>query len=106
MTKEEKLAHLHGRLTRYELTGTNGTRTILICYSVRRGRHTLLEALRQHGAIVLALVGRDANFAWERPASRGARLGEWTFRFSGRTQREAIIEGEHPFVGALTKEAA
>lgn len=104
MTTLDKLARLQNYATRYELIATDGTQMILLCYSVRRSRQIILETLRKHGPAILQLVNakEDSAITFEKPASRGVRIGNWAFRFTGRTQREAIIAGEHPFIGTLT----
>ena len=34
-------------------------------------------------------------------ASDGFAIGEWQVRFTGRTERDAIMNGELPYVGDL-----
>lgn len=103
MTKEQKLKWLQRGPTRYELIGTNGQQTLLICYAMRPSRRTVLEALRKYGKTVLRIVnaGPEALLTFGKPAKLGASIGTWKFYFSGRTQRDAVVEGEHPFVGDL-----
>ena len=92
-----KLARLHNRATKYELTGTNsetGAR-FLFGYS-RKGRAGLLSMLQKNGAAVAEFCGADA-VQFGKSAAAGASIGVWRFQFSGRTQREAIQAGELPF---------
>lgn len=108
MTTQEKLARIHNRATCYELALINGDRRILICYSMRQGRHTILEACRKHGQAIVDLTcpHGEQNMVFLKPASLGATIGDWWIRFTGRTQREAIITGELPWIGDVKTEVA
>ena len=95
MTTEEKLARLKNRNTRYEIVLTNGTDTkFLVLYTAQHSQSGLRAAVRQRYDAILVLGG-EAPFAAKR--SDVFNGNEWRCFFSGRTQREAIIEGEHPF---------
>jgi hypothetical protein len=100
MTTMEKLKRLHRGPTRYELIAECGENRVLIAYSMRTGRHSLLTACQKHGQALIAMIGMDDNARIEflKPASRGAKIGDWSIRFSGRTQREAI-QSELPWIG-------
>jgi hypothetical protein len=86
--------------TRYELAMEKDGAKYLVSYSMRTGRHSLLTALRNKGADVLyvAKLSEDALLTWNKPASAGALLGDWRVYWTRRTQRQAIQEGELPFV--------
>ena len=102
MTTQEKLERLHNGPTRYELIGEGpGGERVLIAYSMRTGRLAVLQSMQKHGPKIIELLGLDdkAMLTWEKPAARGARIGAWSFRFSGRTQRDAISNGELPWIG-------
>ncbi len=103
MTKMEKLERLHNRSTRYEVAmiQPSGER-ILIGYTSRKSRHGLLERLRTQGPQIIAFLGLDDNAAMVpgKNAAAGFRIGETVFRFTGRTQRDAIMENELRFIGA------
>ena len=85
--------------TRYEVTAQrdNGER-VLIGYTSRRSRHGLLRLLRIHAEQVITLTGctEDTMMTAGKRASDGFRINDWALRFTGRTQRQAIIEGELP----------
>jgi hypothetical protein len=106
MTPHEKLARLHNGPTRYELIAERGETRVLICYSMRTGRHSLLTAARKHGPALIAMMGLgdDAQIEFLKPAASGARIGDWSIRFSGRTQREAV-SSELPWIGDWKAEA-
>ena len=92
MTTLERLERLQGGPTRYELIAECGEQRILIKYCMRRSRSTLFSAIQKHGPALIALTGMtdDAYVEFLKPASKGAKIGDWSIRFSGRTQREAI----------------
>lgn len=97
-----RLEKMVGRRTLYELAAIKGDRRVLVAYCSGRGRRQLWAAITDIRRIdhVIRLTGaREAVFA--KAAIGGATLGEWEVRFTGRTQREAIIEGELPYVAEL-----
>lgn len=97
MTTIEKLQRLQSGPTRYELAAILGERRVLIGYCARQSRRTVLEACRKHGAAVTKLLGAsEIHFA--RKVADGATVGAWTIRFTGRTQRDAVSNGELPYV--------
>ncbi len=99
MTRES----LHRQLTRYELIAERGETRILISYSMRTGRHALLTSAQKHGPALISMMGLDdkAQITFLKPARLGAKIGEWSIRFSGRTQRECI-GSELPWIGNPT----
>lgn len=104
MTREEKLARLteQHKYTRYECIAENAAgEKMLLAYSMQTGRRSLLDCAQKHGPQLIAWlkIGPDASLEFLKPANRGAQIGPASLRFSGRTQRDAIIEGEHPFIG-------
>jgi hypothetical protein len=101
-TTLERLARLQNYPTRYELVAERGETRVLIAYSMRTGRHALLIAAQKHGPALIAMMGLtdDARIVFLKPARLGARIGEWSIRFSGRTQREAIA-AELPWIGEM-----
>lgn len=101
-----KLTRLQGDPTRYELIAEHGERRILIAYSVMKTRAVLVSFTLQYGPELIALTGMgeddEVNFG-SRSAKR-VTIGEWTIRFSGRTQREAV-SSELPWIGAKAVQA-
>lgn len=106
-TVQQRLERLHNGPTRYELIAERGETRILIAYSMRTGRHALLTSTQKHGPALIAMMGLtdEARIVFLKPAARGAQIGEWSIRFSGRTQREAI-QSELPWIGDLAKSEA
>lgn len=105
MTAHEKRAALLNRPTRYELVAERNGERILIAYTMRRSRHTILTALQKHsGRIIERCDAYGKTLTWLTPANRGCDLGGWRIYFTGRTQREAI-GSELPWIGD-TKPAA
>ena len=94
-----KLERIKNYSTRYEMVMTDGDVTLLVCYTPRRNRAGFLDAIRSRGLSIKNITQSEA-FDLEKDLS--ARLGNgWIVKFSGRTQREAIIEGEHTFIGEV-----
>jgi hypothetical protein len=95
--------------TQYEvlLIGPDG-QNILIGYTSRHTRKGLLDLLRRHPDAVINLVGGDAKTTYGRKMLSFS--SGWTAKFSGRTERDAILYGEMPFIGdheaALTEHVA
>ncbi len=102
----DRLERLQNQPTRYELVLERGDTRIRICYSMRTGRHSLLTACQKHGQTLVDYIGMDdkAQMVFLKPASRGAQIGEWSIRFTGRTQRDAIsTRSELPWIGDFEK---
>lgn len=102
MTNElqKKLERLANRSTAYELAAIHPDgRRVLIAYS-RKGRRGIFSAVRNRGEAVAALC-QSQEFAFAKRAADGATCGEWSIRFTGRTQRDAYVEGELTYVGDL-----
>lgn len=96
-TAEQRLANLKHHATLYELAITDGTTMYLVCYSDRKGRSGILGCIRNkgRGERVVALTGSE-TLTFAKRAADGATLGRWTINFTGRTERQAIAEGELP----------
>lgn len=93
MTKLEQLARLQNRPTRYEIAATKGERRILVGYTARKSRHGILAMLRQRGAEMIERleIGESDLLTTD----KGALLvSGWRIAFTGRTQRDCIMEGE------------
>lgn len=96
-TLEDKLKNLKYRSTAYELVARKGEEVRTIAYCVSRSRSTILRVAYKHGERLAALAGTDILTFGTR-AKDGATIGDWHITFTGRTQREAYIEGEHPML--------
>lgn len=88
------------RLTRYEvvLVDPDGEKYRL-GYTPQPSRRGLLRQARCYGDRVVRVAGLTVNlpFAWRGKGRLGfvADLGNgWTIRFTGRTERDAIVGGE------------
>ena len=90
-----KLARIQNRVTLYEVALTHldtGERRLL-CYTRKTGRG-IRDYIFKHGPALVAFCG-DENFrpGWKRQGDETA-VGRWSIGFTGRTQREAILNGE------------
>ena len=97
----EKLQRIQRYATRYEIIATNGERRYLIQYNARRSAPGLIASVKARGPLILRRleIPPDAPFSWiQRGRDAAIKLGEWSIRFSGRTQRDAILEGELEFL--------
>jgi hypothetical protein len=100
----KQLESLRNRATLYELAMTRGDERILIAYASGKGRQDIWRCVTSDKRVkaIVAKVGTDAiDFA--KRAADGATMGGWAIRFTGRTQRDAISEGELPYIGDETK---
>jgi hypothetical protein len=82
-----------------------GDRKMLLCYAGRTSRCGLLDAIGAYGEDLKALVGEETACAAVEIKRQGN--GFWGVRwpegvleigFSGRTQRDAYLEGELPWI--------
>lgn len=91
---QQKLMKLKNYATRYEIVARRGNDSLLVGYTGRRSRRGLIGMICQQREYVVAKMGEE--FCIEGDA---ARVGGWSISFSGRTQRDAIVEGELAFIG-------
>lgn len=101
-TLTEQLERIKNRQTRYELVASHPDgRRLLVGYTARYSKHGILGMLRQNGPAVVAAFGLDGDaiMTFDR-RGQTAHVGPWTITFSGRTQRDAYLGGELPFVAA------
>lgn len=95
---ERQLARLQNRPTRHEVVLVNDTtgQRLLFCYC-RKTRRGLVDYIRdgQNGPDLSAFTGQ-LTF---QPTRQGDLLtiGAWGLRWSGRTERAALVEGELTF---------
>jgi hypothetical protein len=96
----ERLERLRNRATLYELAMTRGEERLLVAYSQRKGRRDIFKAVTADHRVgpIMARTGAD-RIEFAKRAADGAMMGGWTIRFTGRTERDAIIEGELPYAG-------
>jgi hypothetical protein len=98
-----KLERIKFHSTRYEieLVKPDGT-AMLVCYSSRRSISGLIRAIRDRWApIVRAGNIPEGAIGYRIGSARAYNFENGTIiRFSGRTQRDAIMRGELPFIGA------
>lgn len=86
-----KLEAIKNRATRYELVLERGAERFRLCYTSRKNRRGMIDAIFRNGKELGAFSGsQDVRFGH----GATAQLGDWAVRFSGRTQREAIQAGE------------
>jgi len=98
LKKLQRLNQLKYRDTRYEvvLVNSSGTEIYLVAYTARRGKMALVNAIRN----VFEHVDRIARVADEtKITTKYIQINpNWRVAYSGRTERQAITEGEHPKV--------
>ena len=87
-----KLARLKNYRTRYELAMTRGGQKLLVCYTDQRGRPGIISAVQSRVSAMIWRTGVD-RIDFAEFSDDGATMGEWSIRFTGRTQRQAYIEG-------------
>lgn len=97
-TITKQLERLKNRCTAYELAMTHPDgRSFLIRYTNRRTRSGLYNCCYQAAVAIDKVAGTDF-FTPAKRAADGGTIGEWTIAFTGRTQRDAIINGELVFI--------
>jgi len=55
------------------------------------------QVIMAHGKKLVAIAGAT-RFTFAARARDGARIGDWTVRFTERTQRDCLLEGELDFI--------
>ena len=109
MTIDERLQQTYRRSSRYELVAKHSDdkgQTLLVGYTIHRSRTGLLTTLRRHPEATIALMcpKGDEMVTFLKPASAGATIGEWKVYFSGRTERECILDGERQTVAQYVEQ--
>ena len=100
VAKQARLESRHNRLTRYEIIAENDAgHRLLVGYSTQPSRSGILRVVRAIGQRVIArlAIGENHICRWTGKGRFGHRweLGNgWIIRFTGRTERDAIIDGE------------
>ena len=101
-TQINRLTLLQRHATKYEAVVESDGRQSLLGYSIHRSRSGLFTLMRRRGQrLIDALgIGESDIITWPKPATMGASCETADgrqyarIRFSGRTEREAIISGE------------
>ena len=98
-----KLDRLKHYATRYEIEICQGAKPrLLVCYTPRKSLAGLINAAQDRWKHICAAIGATE----EAKAHRIKKAMAYQFengaiiRFSGRTQRDAIMSGELEFIGA------
>lgn len=98
-----QLERIQHHATRYEvrLTLPDG-RAMLICYTPRKNKTGLLIAMQERGEKILSIMPEmpdSCRVSYDK--ALGFVFGNGaSVAFSGRTQRDCILTGELPFIGA------
>jgi hypothetical protein len=94
--QESRLESLRNHSSRYEVVASRDGEIILIGYTIHKSRSGLLATLRREPAATTAVMcpKGDEMVTWLKPAIHGCTIGGWLVRFSSRTERDAIMEGE------------
>jgi len=98
-----KLRRIAGRTTLYEATLTHHRtgEKALLCYSPK-SRTSLQRYIAKNAQALVTFCGSETFV--RRAQGEEAAIGEWGIAWSGRTQREAIINGELPWFGSVNKD--
>jgi len=97
-----KLERIKRYGTRWELVlVTPAGEQILLRYTAQHTRRGIIEQIRYHGARLVELTGAEQFDSLGEWKGRGISLGEYRVRFSGRTQRDAILQGELPYISEV-----
>ena len=97
-TVMERLTRLQRYATCYELAIRHADgRTYLLAYCGSKSRETVFRIARKHGTRIVEVTGVDQIFFAKRSAD-GAIVGDWRIVWTGRTERDAITNGELPFI--------
>ena len=97
------LSRLHNYGTSYEIEAvTPDGRRGLVCYTERHSKRGMRDAMHDRAVPLLAWLGAPSGLEMtvERGRADIALSDGSVVRFSGRTQRDAIMSGELPFIGA------
>lgn len=105
-TTLEKLSALQNYRTRYEIVAECGNKRLLIGYSPRVSRCGLLAAMQNVGPAIIQhlAIGDGDTISWHTKPRIHCLTSGWLIGFTGRTQRDAILAGELPFIGANAME--
>ena len=95
-----KLARIKNYHSRYEIVLTDGTQKFLVLYTSRRSKRGLYAAANQRREALASITGEDGYWVVNGKTSPQMGDGDWRIFFSGRTQRECILDGELPFASA------
>ena len=93
MTTTEKLERLRNRGTRYELSCTMPNGQACLAGYTRPSKMGILSMIRKNGEAWAARIAENDMVNFEK-SGKSATVGPFAIRFSGRTQRDAIINGE------------
>ena len=92
----ERLEQLKYRPTLYELVVTSPDHTPMLAGYGRHGQSGMLSLLRKNGEAWAKHIADNDPVTFAK-GGRSCQFGKLEFRFSGRTEREAIMEGPLPF---------
>lgn len=82
--------------TLYELIADAPGETTVLAGYCRLGKTGILGMLRKHGAEWASRISDTDPIIFGK-GGRSCQLGKYRITFSGRTERDAIKEGEKPF---------
>lgn len=100
MTKLERLEAISRRATQHEvtLTTTNG-QTYLVGYTIHNSGSGMLRLARVYGKEILSALGiretEDPAVTFSKGRKTITFAGKGSISLTGRTQRDAISNGEH-----------
>lgn len=99
-TTARKLIARRNHQTLYEvaLVAPDGRR-FLVCYAQRSGR-MLRQGVTKRATRLVTTIGDETTEIVRVTKDAMTLSGGWAVRFTGRTEREAIISGELPAIAA------
>ena len=103
MTDEQmrKLVALQNYGTRYEAVVIRGDgERRLLAYCGRHSRRGLIDALQNRAEIAIKFLGIGADARMTLAKDAISLTGGGMVKFTGRTQRDAIMSGELPYIAA------
>ena len=92
----ERLERMKYRVTLYELVVTIPDHPTMLAGYGRHGQSGILSLLRKNGEAWSKHIADNDTVTFAK-GGRSCQFGKLEFRFSGRTEREAIMEGPLPF---------
>lgn len=96
-----KLERRKNYTTLYELVADAPGESTMLAGYCRHGKVGILGMLCKHGAEWASRISDTDPITFGKDG-RSCQLGKYTIKFSGRTERDAIKEGEKPFFLEVT----
>ena len=102
MTTQEKLERIRNRSTQYELVAIDENHKTYLAGYCHKSKMAILKMLQKNGEKWTVRINPKDLITFARNG-QSAQVGRFLVRFTGRTQREAIISGEFPWFEEITE---